>query len=376
MCCFSFAADDTGMTTEIPTTDTTESEILTETEIIIIDGEESTSENSVTESTTSTEEAFISSQASTPLPDTVEESTAPEDGGVTEESTALEDSGVTEESTVPEDGGVTEESTAPEDGEVTQESTAPEDGGVTDESTAPEDGGVTEESTAPEDSGVTEESTAPEDSGVTEESTATEGSELNVESATEITSEVTEIPVDTDVTETGTTATALSTDGFEMTEDISIGESTTDASTDETAAVTESGMETTRYMEGVTVSAETTVKVQDETVSPVEVEIFTLSPVEPEIETVTMDNSQDREHGETTVLYDFDVSPCQLNDTVYSDGETVPSLGPCQHSCKCLNGTVKCERQSCPPNPPQFLRCSPVPTYENDQCCPIYTCRK
>ena len=119
-----------------------------------------------------------------------------------------------------------------------------------------------------------------------------------------------------------------------------------------------------------------TIPVEDETAGPLEV--YTLSSVDSEVETTTKSESdQDREEPQmTTSIYDLDAAPCHVNNSVYYDGEAVPSTVICQHSCRCLNGTVTCERKSCPPNPSQFLRCSPVPIYSEDQCCPIFSCRK
>ena len=109
----------------------------------------------------------------------------------------------------------------------------------------------------------------------------------------------------------------------------------------------------------------------------------TISPVAPEIEVDQVGITQspelveeDREEPATTSVYEQDASICKVNGTEYSDGDAVPSMDDCQHSCRCVNGTVRCERESCPPSPPQFLRCSVVPIYEEGQCCPIYSCRK
>ena len=71
-----------------------------------------------------------------------------------------------------------------------------------------------------------------------------------------------------------------------------------------------------------------------------------------------------------------DSKACKINGTVYHDGAEVENLNKCQHSCKCLNGTVSCRREACPQTPSKLLRCSPIPVYTDDECCPIYKCRK
>ncbi|KAF2362773.1 VWFC domain [Trinorchestia longiramus] len=110
------------------------------------------------------------------------------------------------------------------------------------------------------------------------------------------------------------------------------------------------------------------------------VELVTETSTDPSAETekqpkdVTESAIDDKLEEMSTVAPDDDVSPCQMNGTIYNDGDSMPSFRSCQHSCKCSNGTMKCERESCPPTPPQFLRCLPVPEYDENQCCPTYSC--
>ncbi|XP_066972792.1 LOW QUALITY PROTEIN: serine-rich adhesin for platelets-like [Macrobrachium rosenbergii] len=64
--------------------------------------------------------------------------------------------------------------------------------------------------------------------------------------------------------------------------------------------------------------------------------------------------------------------PCLIEGTLYENGTNVPSSSLCQENCKCSNGMVLCQKPSCPPAPPGFLRCSTIPP--TDECCPSYNC--
>ncbi|KAG7165723.1 putative Titin-like 30, partial [Homarus americanus] len=63
---------------------------------------------------------------------------------------------------------------------------------------------------------------------------------------------------------------------------------------------------------------------------------------------------------------------CVSQGNLYVDGESVPTVVPCQTECICHNGTVHCQQLSCPSPPQAFLQCSVVPSV--DQCCPTYNC--
>ena len=77
---------------------------------------------------------------------------------------------------------------------------------------------------------------------------------------------------------------------------------------------------------------------------------------------------------EATTLPVLEIGQCISNDVVYENGSAVEPSSPCDESCLCEDGIVRCETQACPPSPPAFLRCSPI---EHDrQCCPTYDCRK
>lgn len=65
---------------------------------------------------------------------------------------------------------------------------------------------------------------------------------------------------------------------------------------------------------------------------------------------------------------------CIKGQIVYENGTAVPASSPCEETCVCQDGVVKCDIQACPPAPPAFLRCSPID--QSDRCCPEYDCRK
>ncbi|XP_047738702.1 mucin-5AC [Hyalella azteca] len=140
-------------------------------------------------------------------------------------------------------------------------------------------------------------------------------------------------------------------------------DSTTSASTDDIEAPQTTEPSHVAGTEATTVKSTSIAGEVDETMSEFETSTSISTDESTEIATTASPHTDN-----------FEELTCLVNETVYQDGASLPALGPCQHSCKCANGTVKCDRQSCPPVPPQFLRCSPVPVYGDDQCCPIYSC--
>ncbi|KAK8391066.1 hypothetical protein O3P69_017012 [Scylla paramamosain] len=64
---------------------------------------------------------------------------------------------------------------------------------------------------------------------------------------------------------------------------------------------------------------------------------------------------------------------CSISGTYVPSNSEVSPFGPCQESCLCLDGQVKCNMTACPSPPPAFLRCSPKPPSETE-CCPTYSC--
>ena len=65
---------------------------------------------------------------------------------------------------------------------------------------------------------------------------------------------------------------------------------------------------------------------------------------------------------------------CSHNGVTYANGDVIVSSEPCNSNCSCVNGNVKCIRESCPPILSKLSRCNAVPAYTEGECCPVYEC--
>ena len=65
---------------------------------------------------------------------------------------------------------------------------------------------------------------------------------------------------------------------------------------------------------------------------------------------------------------------CVTAQGSFANNSVVPHSTPCEQTCVCINGEVKCQLQACPSPPPEFLKC--IVDHVEGKCCPSYDCRK
>ncbi|KAK7018114.1 hypothetical protein SK128_026314 [Halocaridina rubra] len=211
-------------------------------------------------------------------------------------------------------------------------------------------------------------------------------SEATPDYSTEVTEEVTDISLSTDVNyievtsvidfET-TTISTIDGDEGDMTLVSSVqpiesvsqeGEVTeTHLSAEEISTTAQTDTGGAEGQDNDSFSETTAVDSQVEFITTESVVNFEITTTDAGDTTEYIEVDEDKEEGVLLLLQN-----CIIQSASFADGATVPSSSPCQENCKCNNGTVLCQKASCPPAPPAFLRCSPIPP--SDDCCPSYDC--
>ncbi|XP_071530105.1 uncharacterized protein tnc [Panulirus ornatus] len=179
----------------------------------------------------------------------------------------------------------------------------------------------------------------------------------------------TEAETSTGVPTGAETSTGVPT-GAETSTDVPTGaETSTDVPTGaETSTDVPTGAETsTDVPTGAETSTDVPTGAETSTDVPTGAETSTGVPTGAETSTGGTDTTL-----KPSTVFPLEAGGCAVNGTQYSDGADVPVSDPCQESCQCIAGMVKCVQAACPPAPPSFLRCSPV--HVPGECCPVHHC--